>query len=363
MVNGPAGNEVSSASAFNSDSTCCLILASKAPAVLDHFVLCDDSGVYLRDSPIAASREPRWSREVAREFFYVQGNAIRIFDTDGGTSGDVHVFDEYVSISGKGEGDWSKLDALALCGLRLDGVEEIFTFSLENGKGRVFTSTKPIDGLKIDSKNRPIVSRVDGIFVLEPKPEPWRKLVPVNGHAAVTDYHGRPQLLWCSNAESSPEHPWQNSCIMVDIETLERRVLANFGKLNFAMHISACDKGCLISVFDPMNILPAQLWWSDYEAPAVLLYEFRTIIKAERKSSDHPKASLARDGSRAVFCVGTDDSIQAWMVKLGADTPTNLGGEFIDYAPYAHKSEFAIVPQSKCPTCGSTVAGIAERKL
>lgn len=170
---GGFGVEVSSARAINCDGTRVLVLASTPPAVLDHFALFTTNGTFIKDLPIQASAEPRWSRTQGTTLYYVSGNSLMIFDVSGDHPSTVWQFNEYVEltpdgrngVSGRGESDISADgDHFILSGVRQDGSVDVFTYSLKDGKGQVFSHDTPFDGLKITASNRMILSRDDGIW-------------------------------------------------------------------------------------------------------------------------------------------------------------------------------------------------------
>jgi hypothetical protein len=95
------GTEYPTASAFNSDNSRLLLLHRS------YFALYDGAGRYLADLPVSASSEPRWSRREPNVLYYVAGNKLARLDVTSGVTSLLHSFDEYASISGKGESDIS----------------------------------------------------------------------------------------------------------------------------------------------------------------------------------------------------------------------------------------------------------------
>ncbi len=157
------GNPYGSICSFNADNSLIACIA------IDHWQIRTIAGMlYLDLTTLPADAELKWSRTDPHYFYFVSGNELRGSDVDWKNPTTIHEFTEYASISGKGESDISPDgDHFVFAGTRRDATVEVFTYSLKDGKGPVYPQAQPFDGLKITSKNQIILSRADGIWVIE----------------------------------------------------------------------------------------------------------------------------------------------------------------------------------------------------
>ncbi len=306
----PTANEYSSVSPWNCSNTRLLLLASTPTAVLDHFQLY--GGAQVENLPLGASTRPRWSRTDPNRLTYLEGNKLKIYDTETGYVYIRHTFSEYEVIDDGGETDISADgNHRILFGAKSDGSIEVFIHNLQsNSKELVFPQYDTFDGLKITGDNFAVVSRASGIYLLDS--QPTRRLTTVNGHAATAIYQDRDVLLWCS---ANDPHINKNAVIAIDIETAVRRVLFTLDWA-YAFHISACDRDfCLVSCYAPDGSLPCQLWRVPLDgSPATrLLADTGGII---RDYTSQPRAALSRDGSRCVYSVDDGSTVNTWLLLL-----------------------------------------------
>jgi hypothetical protein len=312
------GNEYSSMSPFNCDNTRLLLIR------VDHFGLYDGNGKFLMDLAIPASAEPRWSRTDPKTLYYLSGNTLYEFSL--ATHSPLHMFTEYVSISGKGESDISiDGDHLVLSGVLPDSSVDVFVFQISTAtKLSVFhfPATKAIDGLKILPSNLAVISYADGtgIWVLD---NPPRKIANVDGHACPATYQGRDVLLWCSSADPQVN---KNAVCSIDVATGIMDVLWECAWA-YAFHISApaALPYCFVSTDCPDKSLPSQVWQVFYDktVPPVLVCEPGSIYTGY---NSQVKAAVSWDGSHLVGCSNFGKTADvnycdSWMVQLAQLTP------------------------------------------
>jgi hypothetical protein len=252
---------------FSSDGTRLLLQGSTPPNILDHFVLYDGDGNFLYDTLIAADDEPRWyHKKKPASFVYHVAGALYEW-TERQPPLLLHIFTEYTAISGSGESDISvDDDHMVFLGTKEDGTVDVFVFEISTRtKVQTYPQSLPIDGVKITADNEVIISRnsdphkpSDGIFVLDATGE--RRLTDLDEHACVAVYRGRTKLLW---AESDTI----NACVMIDVKTGARTILALQLPWDYAIHIAWADgmPWCTISTDCPDHKLPAQVWTAYFD--------------------------------------------------------------------------------------------------
>lgn len=361
------GVEYSSMSPFNSDTTRLLLIK------VDHFGLWDGGGHFLHETAISSSAEPRWSRTEPTVLFYLSMNSLLRYDVNSGQSATLHVFSEYLSISGKSESEISPDgDHLVLCGTKPGGQEEVFVYQISTGKKfHVWPQTELFDGLKIDGHNRIILSKQSGLYVYDGS-ESRRTIV--NGHACLTQAHGRDIILWCSASDPAINTPTgqlitANAVVAIDIETGVKDIIHVFD-WKYSFHIAAPDgqPWCIVSTDCPDRSLPSQVWkvYLDKTKPAELLCGTGSIRPDNPNPSDPPpynyqvKAAVSRDGSKIVGSSNFGDIVDpnycdVFMLELSATA--SVTETRIDYSSYVGKSEFVMRPRS------DGAIDIFERKL
>ena len=332
------GVEYSSVCPFNADNTRLLLIKR------DHFGLYDGDGKFLKDLPISSSAEPRWSRTDPQTFYFVSEATLKQW-TDGVVS-NVHAFNEYMYISGRGESDISADgDHLVLCGARPDGIDEVFVYEISTGKKQsIWPQSDPFDGLKIDSRNRIVLSKDSGVYVFDGTVS-W-PITSVNGHACLARLAGRDVLLWC--AASDPKIN-ANAVVAIDIKTRSATILHTFD-WDYSFHITAPDNEpwCIVSTDCPKRTLPSQLWKVYYDKTKAAEFVADTgSIYVDYNSQ--VKAAISRDGSRIVGCSNFGNSADlnycdVFMRKLQAPQP--VYGTRMDYSAYVGKSVLVMVPRA-----------------
>lgn len=313
------GNEYSSVRCCNSDCSKILIIA------VDHFICLAGDGTFLKDLPIGASQQPRWSRKDPSIFYFVLGSQLRQMNVVTGSQAIVHTFDEYTAITGKGESDLSADgDHMVFAGDDRD----VFVFTLSTGlKGPVYPQTEAFDGLKITPDNHILLSRardphseVDGIYLVD---EGMRRLTSYDEHAAVgrgTD--GSEILVWV-RADT-----W-NGIEKIRIADGQTTPLLQLD-WSLASNVSLTDSGlACVSTYATSSTGAAytdQILLVALDGAGVEAVVCDHGSKPFNEYNWQPKASISPDGSRIVFSSnmgqypGTE-YIDAYMVELARPLP------------------------------------------
>ena len=291
------GNPYGSICSFNADCSMFSCIA------VDHWQIRTISGALYLDIETlpAQAGDLKWSRTDPRYFYYISGNRLMTSDVDWKAQTAVHEFTEYISIYGGGESDISPdNDHFVLAGTKTDGAVEVFVYSLKDGKGPVYPQTQPFDGLKIDGKHRIILSRSDGIFVIDSAAKSILKICDTNGHAALTlDADGSDVLIWTSNQD--------NGIYKVPIDGRLRTLLMT-PPWQVAVDISCPDRGDpIVSTYSldpgyPGRVLQVAL---DGSGSTGLCETGSVQIKMSDGSwayNCQPKASVSRDGRYIIGC-------------------------------------------------------------
>ncbi len=303
-------------------------------------------GTFYRMLPaeVNHSSRPRWSRTDPDVLTYLAGNEIRQFDVGDWVATPLHAFNEYPAVDDHGEADLSYDGRQRVLSGKRNGAEEVFLFDLISlAKGPVFPQTETFDGLKLTPVGNSIVlSKSSGLYLLDRN----KRVTTVNGHAVAGRYQGRDVLLWCSSADAKIN---ANAIERIDLATGVMKPLAWYDWRQ-AFHISACDREfCLVSTYAPDNAMAMELWKVPFdETPPILLGETGGFY---RDYSSQPKASLSRDGSRAVYCVDDGTTVHVDMIALNETAPvppvpSPPKETRIDYSAYFGKSYFIMRPRS-----------------
>lgn len=319
---GWVGTEYGSVCPFNQDNSRILLIKQ------DHFGLYDGQGQFLRDLPIGASQEPRWSRQNPNMVYFVgvdssdnTGFPNALLSMDVSIPSIVKVvreFKEYIAISGKGESDISRDgDHFVFAGTRLDKIEEVFVYGIsQDYKSPVSVQPESVDGLKITASNLAVISKASGIYVDDVG---VRMLARTDGHAAVgRDTNGDDILVYTSNID--------NGIYRVRIADGARTLLYT-PDWSLAVDVSCSDdNGVFVSTYGldlnfPGQVLKIAL--DGKSAEVVCETHSRQIPKPGGGIyyNPQPKASVSRDGSRVVFCSNnghTEDPnyCDMWMVVM-----------------------------------------------
>jgi hypothetical protein len=304
------------------------------------------NGEFVRALPGALNHSAQvvFDRHDPNLLIYCDGNALMMYDVQADISDTLHLFNEYERlVSHHAEGDLSETSHLALCGVKSDGTKEVFLYDAQRGVPSQRYLAHDFDGIKAAGSHL-LISNDAGIYDLTS----GQPLTEANGHAAVTGKY----LIWCSNARRDP---WRNAVELIEIENPDNvRVLMDFGKLNYAMHLSASHDTAYCSVYDPDGILPYQIWELPFSGGKKLLYEWSAPYIGY---DSQPRATWS-DG---LLCFNKDGAV--WTLDTDVVVPAvpMPAKAYIPYGPYAGRSEFVIEPQEECVTCHSTVRGIYER--
>jgi hypothetical protein len=332
LSNPPITPEYSTICPWNSDNTRLLLLASNPGYTLDHFILCDGDGQYIRDLPIAANQQPRWSRTDPRILYYVQGSSL--IRCSPGLMSYVtieHAFTEYESINSLGKSDISEDgDHFVFQGISKNRAPELFVDSLKDGVQSILSPMVGLNSIYITASNYMVQGTLTGSYA--------RGELIIQGQVPHMDtFHD--YLVYCSSNDAVLN---KNAVVMVDIfNPGDKHVLMEFDWA-YAMHISCCDQQfCCVSVYDPKNVLPMQIWQVFYDGqPKVKLCETGGIY---RDYSSQPHATISRDGTRIVFAVDNGKTIGTSMLVLDP-VPIPPVETWIDYRPYQDQ-EFILRPQ------------------
>jgi hypothetical protein len=213
------------------------------------------------------------------------------------------------------------------------------------------------------------MSDTQGIWVLG-----GSRLTTTNGHACLClDADGSDVLIWTSKDD--------NGVYKVPIDGRPKTLLMR-PPWAVAVDISAPAQGDpIISTYSLNLAYPGQVLKAALDGSGVEVLCETGSIQIPLKSGNwaynpQPKASVSRDGSKVVFCSNfgrTEDpnycdvallTVENSRLQTDPELSVNtLTDTIISYDQYMGKSEFIIKPQHTCPTCGSTVKGIFERKL
>jgi hypothetical protein len=378
--NGPdaCGCEYSTCTPFNCDSSRLLLLRSNRPSILDHFGLFDGAGAFLEDLSIGASDEPRWHRTKPNILYYHAGSALIEYDAVTGQKTTRRTFTEYVSIYAHGKSDisWDG-DHFVFIGTKQDASVEVFVYTISTDtKSQPIPQALPFNSVCLTPDNQVLIFRntsdpprpTDGIYLLRPDGGEFQ-LTKTNEHAGVCTYQGRSKLLWAQDDTI-------NALTMVDVGTAERAVLRSYD-WRYAMHITVPinQPWCVPTLDCPTKDLPSiveRVYFDTSIQPELLCADTKTVFNGYQSEVKGAISNVMADGtSKLVGCSNfglTTDEFYSDVFMLDIPPAVQVGPAQpvqtpIDYSIYAGKSEFVIQPQPKCGTCGSTIAGIIERKL
>ncbi len=332
----------------------------------DHIGLFDSDGNFLRDLDIAASEEPWWSGIDAAKLYFFRGNSLMsmFFGLNYATAIRVeYTFTDYKLISGKGEKCFNG-SVFALCG---DG-HAVFTFNVNNGAvGAVLEHPSPFDSLYVTPDGNVLLSDDTGIHMYNRDMKFLWDVTAHNGHKDVCrDVDGKEVMVWTDNRD--------NGVYKIPLDESPRTQLLLL-PWPVAVDISCpLQSGwAAISTYSLASQYPGQVLKVPLKgSPLIELVcstESIQIPKADGGMEYQPQPKVATDGKTIVGCsnfglTADKNYCDVFMVQLDSVNITpDTKDPMIDYSKYAGKSTFNIIPQPKCPTCGSSVAGISEHKL
>jgi len=339
-------NEYSTMSPFNQDDSRLLLQHQS------YFGLYDGEGRYLEDLPfdIAASTEPRWSRQDPNLVYYVYGNSLKSYNVATRARSVVHAFTEYGRIGGRGESDVCfDGDHLVLVGDDRD----VFVYTLRTDtKGPVLDTTgHGFDSLYLTPDDQVIVAwnqtgsaRFAGSELFDRDLRFLRQLTTVNGHKDVgRDTDGQAVLFWINAADPQAPPDCQNAVVKIRLADGQRTCLLPLD-WGLAVHISAPDSGAwfVVSTFAPGDPDPRLAGWRPYTDEILQVRvdgsEVRRLAHhRSRPFNDYwytPRAAVSRDGRRLVFSsnhglpaiLGYGSyNVDAYMVDLDAVAPASAG--------------------------------------
>lgn len=290
----------------------------------DHFALYTDDGAFLRDLPILASQEPRWSSD-PQAFYYIHQNFVMSWRTDGKVGEVVHEFREYGSVSGYGESDCVK-DCLVLGGKRKDGTVDVFVYDFAGKtKGPVIQTDGRFNGLYLTSSLQVVITwNADtgrGIEAVE-----WevanigdedrdviadrRRIAPILSHQCVCRWEGENYLIYANSPDPSVNN---NGVESIRIRDGRRTLLASFD-WRFALHVAPTSHGWILAE-NYCKGTQGALWrvWLDGR-PKELLVEHGSNGSTYE---GQPKAVVSRDGSKVVYGSNMGGSVvDTYLVDL-----------------------------------------------
>jgi hypothetical protein len=304
-------HEYSTISPFNVNATHMLLQHESV------YALYDISGrlVQVLPAEVHASSEPRWSLEHPHVFFYVNGNELRLFDLATGETGLVRRFDEYGSISGRGESDLSSDGAhFALVG---DG-HEVFLYQwTTNTKGAALDTRRfgDFDQVMVTPDNQVLVGwhaigpgRGQGLELYDGNMGFMKQVSQAAGHMDLgRDFDGGQIVVRANAADPDPICP--NGVVKIRLGDETQTCLLSLD-WSLAMHISMADVGpwILVSTFAPGDPTPDD-GWAPYTNEILQVSldgaEVRRLAHhRSRPLNDYnyqPRAAMSRDGTRILY--------------------------------------------------------------
>jgi hypothetical protein len=302
-------NEYATMSAFNHDHSRFILQHDS------YFGLYDGAGRFLANLPfeVHAGAEPRWSRSDPRTLYYLWGNQLRSLDVETGDASVVHTFTSYTYVSGRGE---SSLcfdgDHMVLVG------DDRFVFVYDIGndtEGQALDAGVAFDSVYMTPDDHVTVTwntsgsgRRNGIELFDRSMGFLRQVARAGGHMDVTrDAGGDEVLVWINSADPAPI--CDNGVVKIRLADAQQTCLGTLD-WSLAVHVSCPDDDgtCLIGSYAPSDPEPQGLWPAHTnELFQVLLDGSGTRRLAHTRSRPFngynymPRASVSRDGSRAVF--------------------------------------------------------------
>jgi hypothetical protein len=294
---------------------------------VDHFALYNGAG-FIKDLPISASGEPRWSRKVVSLLYFhaAPSNVLQSLDVVSGAITTVHTFDEYVSIDGLGESDISlDGDHLVLCGQDVNGKPlEVFVYQISTDtKGPALNvAGHAIDSLYIDSNNDVLISWDPPYPTTPPTSGPTykgmelfigstmafaRTLTGANGHKDCTTNQIGPVLCWTNSDENPVTLPaFPNGIVEIDLATGVQMGLLAIPWVD-AVHVSCPDTAgfCYVETYSNPTSTAAWTVYRD-ELLRVWLDGSRIDRLCHHRSlaynyNGQPKCTCSRDGTKLLF--------------------------------------------------------------
>ena len=339
-----AGTEYSTIQNWNANCSRFLLLRPSQPGgAFDHFALYSADGVFLRDLPIGASDEPRWSKQYPNSLFYHSGNALNLFDCGSGHIEELRRFNEYGTISGKGESDISEDgNHFVLCG----DDREVFVYTIHRDKKgpTLLVEDDRLESLYIAADNSVITSARSGKMNLYDKRMVFvKKLGDYNGHKCVVrDTDGTPCMVWSTSADPGAEQRCPNGVEKVSLTrtnadgTPERTCLLPLPQVQWgeAVHISPANGWVLVECYENSDV-PENLYRDELVrvpldgSPVQIIADHGSVIDKNWdqpwKYFAMPKAVVRRDGGAVMYGSNRDNPVpgycDVYMVDLIPSVP------------------------------------------
>jgi hypothetical protein len=302
--------EYSSMSPFNSDNT-------KVLAVFQsYFALYDGDGNFLGDLPreISASSEPRWSRHEPNTLYYIHLNQLKSHNVSSGETRVIRRFDEYRTISGKGESDICfDGNHFVLVG---DG-REIFVYDIAaNVKGAVLNArNRAFDSVYITPNDNVTVTwanagnrRFAGIELFDRDMRFIRQVAPAGGHMDVTRDTNGDEVLLLANA-ADPRPVCDNGIVKTRLADGAQTCLLSLD-WSLAVHVSAPDQSgwVFVETYAPSDPLSPPAWTAYTNEILQIKLDGSEIRRLAHHRSRpfnsynyQPRVSSSRDGSRLIY--------------------------------------------------------------
>lgn len=306
---------------FNADNSRLLLVH------VDHYGLYTGDGEFLRELPIAANGEARWSADPNVLYYVnVNVNALYAYNLTADSIDLVQVFKNYKRISGHGESDTSPDgNHLVLSGDH----KEVFIFNASTKE--ILTSIETdgrFDGLYLTDSLSIVITwnqETGRGITLTPLAGPARQIAPVLSHQDVTvGLDGNPYLVWANAPDPSVNN---NGIEKINLNTGERTLLLA-QDWDYAMHISApANKGWIIvETYDPKGSDRGNILKVGLDGGTEILCHHGSNASTY---DGQPKASVSRDGSKLVY--GSNMGHQftdTYLVDLNPAVTTALDSEW-----------------------------------
>jgi hypothetical protein len=337
-------HEYSTMSPFNQDDSRLLLVHQS------YFALYDGEGRYLRDLPIPATSEPRWSRTDPNVLYDVFRNEIWRWDAAADAWTRVRAFAEYSTVHGRGESDICfDGDHLVLVG----DDHDIFVYEISTDtKGPALDATgHGFDNVHIAPGDQVVVTwyetgegPLSGVELYDRDMRFQRQLAPVGGHMDVgRDVDGQAVALWINAADPQAPAGCQNGVVKIRLADGQRTCVLPLG-WGMAAHVSAPDAGewFFVSTYAPDD--PVLGAWRRYTGEVL---QVRLDGSEVRRLAHHrsrpfggywymPRASVSHDGRRLVYTsnfglqslLGFDSSYcDVYLIDLAAAAPAAPGSD------------------------------------
>jgi hypothetical protein len=324
-----AGTEYGTVQNWNADCTRFLLLRPSQPGgAFDHFALYSADGVFLRDLPIGASDEPRWSKDYPNRIFYRSGNFLKLYDCGSGHVEEVRQFKEYASISGKGESDISEDgNHFVFCG----DDREAFVYTIHRDKKGPTLLVEALESLYITASNSVLVSRGEKIDLYDKRMVFVKQLTSANGHKCVTRDGADDVMVWTNSNERGANPDCPNGVEKVNLRTFERTCLLPlpYSGWGEAVHIAPANGWVLVECYENSDVADNPYKGKLVKVPldgsaVTILGPHGSIIEKDWEQKwkylAMPKAGVRRDGGAVMYGSNRDNpqpgKCDVWMVEL-----------------------------------------------